>query len=462
MFDGGATDAERLVALDTSPDAVLLLQRDGLIVYANPAVSLVYGWTADEMVGTNIADLVDPQDIVQALESVKAFDAQGVRDRTPGWVGFRRPGGSYELLEIVGNPVTAGDRKLFSIFARRSVNTRVMTDVMTGLSDEPDLERVLAMIPEYMRWAEDAPCITLVWVGDGGAIGCAGDDLDPRLVGAVAASDDVAPPTPWDRAWSGEEQAGTNDDLPPDLGSLVADTGLDGYEVRPVLVGAEVRALLTVWGRPSAHPLVVYARRISMLVKLAALVLRWYDQERQVRHDAHHDGLTGLLNRRRFYQRIDDLESASGSDGRSGARALAAEEPPADAGRAVAVLYVDLDGLKAVNDRLGHAAGDALLVEVSRRLEACSRAGDAVARLGGDEFAVLCLDCSEDAADAVAQRFLAALDEPIVIDGEPIHAGASVGIAVGTDEVIAALPRRADRALYEAKRAGGRRVVTSD
>ena len=344
MFEGGATDAEKLVALDTSPDAVLLLQRDGLIVYANAAVSLVYGWTADQLVGTNIADLVDPQDLLQALESVKAFDAQGVRDRTPGWIGFRRPDGSYELLEIVGNPVDGGGRKLFSIFARRSVNTRVMTEVMTGLSDEPDLERVLAMIPEYMRWAEDAPCITLVWVDDTGAIGRAGDVLDVALIGAggpAGPAGDAMPdePTPWDRAWRGEEQAGTNADLPPALAGIVAGTELDGFEVRPVFVGTEVRALLTIWGRPAAHPLIVYARRISMLVKLAALVLRWYDQERQVRHDAHHDGLTGLLNRRRFYQRIDDLEAAADSE----------LVPPTD-GREVAVLYVDLDGLKGLND----------------------------------------------------------------------------------------------------------------
>lgn len=203
-----------------------------------------------------------------------------------------------------------------------------------------------------------------------------------------------------------------------------------------------------------------------MLVKLAALVLQWYDQERQVRHDAHHDGLTGLLNRRRFYQHIDELESSSGPvPAVVGTRGTAAVRAPVDderAARSVAVLYVDLDSLKAVNDRLGHAAGDALLVEVSRRLEACSRAGDAVARLGGDEFAVLCLDCREADADAVARRFLAALDQPVMIDGEEIHAGASIGIATGTDDVVGLLPRRADQALYEAKRAGGRRVVTAE
>lgn len=201
-----------------------------------------------------------------------------------------------------------------------------------------------------------------------------------------------------------------------------------------------------------------------MLVKLAALVLQWYDQERQVRHDAHHDGLTGLLNRRRFYQHIDEIESSSGpvtavGGTRGLADALADDERE---GRNVAVLYVDLDSLKAVNDRLGHAAGDALLVEVSRRLEACSRTGDAVARLGGDEFAVLCLDCREADADAVARRFLTALDRPVTIDGEQIHAGASIGIATGTDDVVGSLTRRADQALYEAKRAGGRRVVTAE
>lgn len=123
----------------------------------------------------------------------------------------------------------------------------------------------------------------------------------------------------------------------------------------------------------------------------------------------------------------------------------------------VGVLYVDLDGFKAVNDAHGHRVGDLVLTEVARRISAVLRPGDVVARLGGDEFAVLCPNLGDDAAAAaIAQRVVVALDRPFVIDGVAVVIGASVGIAtarpgdLGADGLIDA----ADRALYQVKGAG--------
>ncbi|GIW05477.1 MAG: hypothetical protein KatS3mg060_0282 [Dehalococcoidia bacterium] len=159
--------------------------------------------------------------------------------------------------------------------------------------------------------------------------------------------------------------------------------------------------------------------------------------ERQLRYQAFHDALTGLVNRRMF---VDRLGQALDSD--------QAERQ--------AVLFVDLDGFKQVNDTLGHHAGDELLKAVARRLVGCTRSEDVVARYGGDEFAVLLAPVERESdVRRVADRILLALSEAFSIDGDTVHIGCSVGYVFGfagarPDDLL----RRADLALYAAKAAG--------
>jgi len=163
--------------------------------------------------------------------------------------------------------------------------------------------------------------------------------------------------------------------------------------------------------------------------------------EEKLRFRADHDALTGLPNRSLF---DDRLQSAMASALRHGER--------------FALILVDLDGFKGVNDRHGHLAGDTLLVEVGQRLLACVRGSDTVARFGGDEFAVILgeVDGREDAAE-VAGRICAAMAAPFELSGAVARIGASVGIVLGPDAEADAetLQRRADAALYAVKRSGG-------
>jgi diguanylate cyclase (GGDEF)-like protein len=194
----------------------------------------------------------------------------------------------------------------------------------------------------------------------------------------------------------------------------------------------------------------------------------------------------GLLLEREYL--VDELNRAARTDmltGLANRTELFRDRPPAPTpGRVglgpLAVLELDLDGFKPVNDAHGHAAGDAVLVEVARRLRAAARDGDELGRIGGDEFVVLCWDVTDDeAAVAVAERLLASFADPIEVPTGPegttaaIRVGASVGIArsagvaptpaagdepdPGTGETLDAVLQRADRALYEAKRAGRNR-----
>jgi diguanylate cyclase (GGDEF)-like protein/PAS domain S-box-containing protein len=169
--------------------------------------------------------------------------------------------------------------------------------------------------------------------------------------------------------------------------------------------------------------------------------------EEQLAYLAYHDALTGLPNRILVEQEID--------------LALARARR---AGGAAALMFVDLDDFKEVNDRLGHAAGDRLLANVSARLRSVLRDSDVLARQGGDEFLVLLGDLSDDptaAAESVAGKLLNALLEPFVVAGTEVRTGASIGVSLYPDDAAdtEALLRHADVAMYRAKAAGGGRLV---
>ncbi|HEU0078350.1 MAG TPA: EAL domain-containing protein [Longimicrobiaceae bacterium] len=170
--------------------------------------------------------------------------------------------------------------------------------------------------------------------------------------------------------------------------------------------------------------------------------------EEQLLRNALYDGLTGLPNRALLMDRLE----------------LAVRRRKRHQDTAFAVLFVDLDRFKVVNDGLGHAVGDDLLVGVARRLEVGLRQEDTVARLGGDEFVVL-LDEVEDAGEAtrVAERILAELERPFELGSYQIFSSASIGIALGGGEVRADdLLRDADTAMYRAKAEGKSRVALFD
>jgi diguanylate cyclase (GGDEF)-like protein/PAS domain S-box-containing protein len=162
--------------------------------------------------------------------------------------------------------------------------------------------------------------------------------------------------------------------------------------------------------------------------------------EEELTRQAFHDGLTGLANRALFRDRLDQAL----------VRARRSRQP-------LALLLVDLDGFKQINDNFGHDVGDQLLLQVATRFRDATRASDTVARFGGDEFAVLVEDGSEAYAVALAQRLLERLSQPATVADRTLAFGASIGIVVhpfdgsaGREELI----RRADIAMYAAKKAG--------
>jgi diguanylate cyclase (GGDEF)-like protein/PAS domain S-box-containing protein len=229
---------------------------------------------------------------------------------------------------------------------------------------------------------------------------------------------------PEDREWAvpflaGPAQSCTQ--LPPVAWRL---RRVDGSWMHGETVGSNLL------GDPAVAGLVLATRDVSERKTL----------EERLAHHAFHDSLTGLANRQQFQERVQ-----------------AALLDPRRHASGLAVLFLDLDDFKTVNDSLGHSAGDELLIHVAQRLKSCLRAHDLPARIGGDEFAVL-LDGvgSQAEVEAIADRIVSVLDEPHTVQGSEVLARASIGIAVpGVDDHdVDALLRNADTSMYTVKRAG--------
>jgi len=168
------------------------------------------------------------------------------------------------------------------------------------------------------------------------------------------------------------------------------------------------------------------------------------ESEERLTRQALHDSLTGLPNRTLFSDRVRMASSRRGV-------------------RGFAIVYLDLDGFKLVNDTLGHAAGDQVLIEVARRLEPLMRVGDTLARLGGDEYALLCEEVGDEEVRAIADRVIEAMAEPIEVQGRAITQAASIGIALyeadGSPTEPDQMLGEADLAMYRAKAAGKSRYA---
>lgn len=171
--------------------------------------------------------------------------------------------------------------------------------------------------------------------------------------------------------------------------------------------------------------------------------------EQSLLHNAFHDPLTGLPNRNLFLERLSHYMS----------------RPSRNPANGFAVLFLDLDRFKFINDSLGHSVGDRLLIEVAQRLQNCSRPGDTVARLGGDEFIILLEGVSSELeVSQISSRIHETLHQPFVLDSQELFAHCSIGVAFGSPGYLSAeeIVRDADTAMYRAKSLSGAQTVYFD
>lgn len=232
-----------------------------------------------------------------------------------------------------------------------------------------------------------------------------------------------------------------NDPLWADYRTLAEHHALRSCWSAPIL--SPQGAVLGTFAMYSASvrvPSAADAQVIELATRIAGIAIERQRSKQRMRHMAHHDELTGLPNRALLDDRL--------RQGLAHARRT---------GRPMALLFLDLDDFKFVNDSFGHPVGDALLKEVASRLLALVRESDTVARLGGDEFVLMLLDLEHpDDAVRLAQQILEALGAPVQVDGRSLHIGTSIGISVYPQDGGSAdlLLMHADVAMYRSKQRG--------
>lgn len=424
-------------ALDRLTDPVIVIGADGTVTYTNPFAEQIAGYERGSLQGTNMVEHLDPDDVERAIEVVSLVAADDLEvPVTPAMYRVRRTDGSYLPIEFNAVDLMGIEDGSTLLVGRYSGDRDVQDQLLGRLTSGEPVASAIELIPRYGLWRHP---------GDHYAVHYHDTAGDPVVVGdplSVALAADLGQGMPWDLA--GPEPllydiAGIRA-LSVELAERMEAAGLTCCWAFPVDDPLGTPACALVWAAgtrmPSHHR---YA--LELMQRSLDLALRWRHQVLTLTEAAHRDPLTGLSNRAGFIAAIDEL--------RAGAEVCE-----------VALLYIDLDGFKAVNDRHGHRLGDEVLAEVGRRIASVVRPVDEVARLGGDEFAVLCVALhSIDDAIAVADRILEAVSRPVEAAGVVSHLGASIGIAAaelaGVD--LDRLVHAADLTLYEAKRNGRNR-----
>ncbi|HEX3158595.1 MAG TPA: EAL domain-containing protein [Gemmatimonadaceae bacterium] len=243
-----------------------------------------------------------------------------------------------------------------------------------------------------------------------------------------------------------------------DIASLGTSLGVGGFMAvrltgdrgEPLGIFCAIDETAREWTEEEVRLLTDIAEAAASELSLRRRLAERERVERQLRHDSLHDPLTELPNRAFFMERL----------GQAVTRARARDDH-----QMFAILFLDLDNFKVVNDSVGHHAGDELLIAVARRLEGCIRGGDMVSRLGGDEFALL-LERVQDARDAarIAERVQEALAAPVKLGGYELFTSVSIGVALSSsaNERPEYLLRSADMAMYRAKNGGKARFEMFD
>ncbi|HYD81560.1 MAG TPA: diguanylate cyclase [Paucimonas sp.] len=424
-------------------DAVFLVDAQGSIVYVSAASERIFGYQPYEMIGKAMLDFVAPEDRARTLEEAGRVMAGQPR------VGFEnrylRKDGSRVNIMWSARWLEAGKMR---IGVARDVTERKRAEeiqamvyaVSEAAHDATDLPTLFAdihkIIASFMpvagfavtTWAPKTKQIVFSYQADRhGASTFAQEPLAIRLCTEVIRSG--KPKLLPDEA---------ADDHAPGVDAAHPEAEASWLLIPLAKRGKTIGALIL-----KSPPGMMYCGKDKELLSFVSAQIATAMERAQLHaellHAARYDELTGLPNRRLFHDRT---KSALARCRRKQSR--------------LAVLYVDIDDFKLVNDTLGHAGGDLLLQEFARRLEQGIREADTVARLGGDEFVVLLEDIQryEDAV-AVADKIRNAINRSMVIEGRTVDVRASIGIALypdgGTDED--ALLNRADHAMYLDKRA---------
>jgi diguanylate cyclase (GGDEF)-like protein/PAS domain S-box-containing protein len=439
-------------------DIVIVLTPAGRVTYVSPSVRSVFGTDEHQLLGTDLFDYLDDHGIAQGFEVYRQlvehpeepvsseFHVRSMRGDTWHWIEATWTNQLDEpaVRGIVGNLREITDRKRSD--EATDAETRVLEQILAG-APIADVARTLLEAVE--RYVPHSGAIVRLLDAEEGRLTCVSAPSLPADY--VRAIEDQVDLEHMEAVLSASEMSVIRDvtatGRSPELQEMCRAAGLRTLWSLPIRSpeGDEFLGLLGVYPAQQRDPDNHERQLLERTRDLLALAIDRAERARQLGHLALHDTLTGLPNRALAQDRLEHALARLGDTDGTGM---------------VAVLFVDLDRFKLVNDGLGHETGDELLVAAARRLTSVVRRGDTVARFGGDEFVVLCEDLDgEEKAIELADRIARALSEPFVLSHAEAAVSASVGIAITADPSsrAASLLRDADAAMYRAKRRGGAR-----
>jgi diguanylate cyclase (GGDEF)-like protein/PAS domain S-box-containing protein len=450
-------------------EGIILRDKNARIIDCNAGAERILGRTLDQMRGNTYFD--------PSWEAIREDGSLFPGDERPAnaalrtgkpqsgvVIGLRKPDGAVLWLAMNAQPLfeesattpsgvvtTITDitrhKQAESLRAMEHNVTRVLAEAETLAEAIPDIIRIICETMEWhcgQRWEWDKANGLLR------CIECWGIDT-PEIREFMASNAKLAMKPVSSASVQGlvrrihsTGEAAWIDDISRERNlqrtALVIKAGLHGAFGFPLLLGDEVLGVMEFFHRDIRKPddvLMQVARSIGN--QIGQLIARKQAEER-IRHLAHYDELTELPNRTMFNHQL----------ARSLAQARRHDKP-------LAVLFIDLDRFKNINDTLGHEAGDCVLKEVAERLRGCLRDSDTVGRLGGDEFVVLLEELPQPVYVAtVAQKILAAVAKPFILDAQEFHLTASIGISTypADSSDLHSLLKNADISMYRAKEQG--------
>jgi diguanylate cyclase (GGDEF)-like protein/PAS domain S-box-containing protein len=415
-FESDALAQEQQIIFDTASEAIAFIRNDR-VVKCNRRFGELMGAPIEILVGQHVRSWFPSEDAWQAAarQAQAAIAAGGTYRAT---LELRRMEGGDFWCELSGSGIDQAKAELGTVWLGRDITAQLATEAALR-SSEGRFRDLLSLSSDWY-WEQDQD-FRFVRTSGGvpERIGLPQDLVLGRRLWEIEVFKGVTP-----EHWQAHRE------------NLERHEPFRDFVYRFELAGAQPR-----WLSISGKPVFDEAGRFAGYHGVGSDITERVLSAEQYRHLAHHDVLTGLPNRRLF---ADRMEQAIARARRSSA--------------GVALMLLDLDEFKAINDSQGHSVGDQVLVNVAQRLRNGLRESDTVARLGGDEFVILLPDTRQlrDIA-RIAAKAIESVREPLAIGAGQYRIGASVGIALFPDHADGAerLMQEADIAMYEAKRAGG-------
>jgi diguanylate cyclase (GGDEF)-like protein/PAS domain S-box-containing protein len=409
-------DSERRYRLlvERMREGVSQLGNDGIVQFCNDRFSEMLGYAREELVGQPVERILAYPEDMATISSKMELRMRGISDQYE--VRFRRKDSSVIWVEVGGAPVTDADGNVIgSIGVHNDVTERRLAE--QALRDSEARYRLMAENSTDLISRTSMHGVFLYL-----------SDASRRLLGYEPA--DLVGRSAYDIIYVDDR------DEVRHLSKLITDAGPTTFSYRVTRKDGSL-----VWFETTSRSVRNPATdRIDEIICVSRDISERKRAEEQIEYQAYHDALTGLPNRRLFRDRLTVALAHS--------RRLKST---------LAVMFLDLDRFKYVNDTLGHSIGDELLKTVAARLAAALREEDSIARMGGDEFTVLLPELnSPDHAASVAQKLLEAVGQPMRIDETELFITTSIGIALFPNDGDTAelLLKNADHAMYRAKDAG--------